>query len=91
MMITTMKNSQGSSLNTEQVKGRSRVLVHEKEAAMRGRDVSSAGTAFGGALGRDGAVNEVLSQEDDKGNPLDHETSRSIVNRPSLHWVGKPP
>jgi len=69
------------------------VLEHEKEAVMRGRDVSSAGTAFGGALGRDGAVNEVLGQEDDKGNPnpLDHETSLSIVNRPSLHWVGKPP
>jgi len=43
MMITTTKNSQGSSLNAEQVKGQSRVLVHEKEAAMRGRNVSSDG------------------------------------------------
>jgi len=58
---------------------------------MRGRDVSSAGTAFGDVLGRDGAVNEVLGEEEDEGKAANHPYAVSIINRPSLYWVGQPP
>jgi len=72
----------GSSLNAEEVRGRLRargVLVHGREAAMGGRDVSSVGASFGGAFGGGGAVNDVPGQEDEA----------KVVNRkPSLRGLG---
>jgi len=47
-------------------------------------------TAFGGALGRDGAVNEVLDQEECKGKALDREPSlRGLDHKSSLTALGR--
>jgi len=73
----------GSSLNAEEVRGRLRergVLVHGREAAMGGRDVSSVGASFGGVFGGGGAVNDVPEQEEDKDKVLDR--------KPSLRGLG---
>jgi len=52
--------------------------------------VSSVGASFGTALGRDGAVNKVLGQGEDKGKALDRELSlRSLDHKSSLTALGR--
>jgi len=73
----------GSSLNAEEVRGRLRergVLVHGREAAMGGRDVSSVGASFGSAFDGGGAVNDVLGQDEDEAKVVDR--------KPSLRGLG---
>ena len=69
----------GSSLNAEEMRGRLRargVLVHGREAAMGGRDVSSVGASFGGG----DAVNDVPRQDEDEAKVVDR--------KPSLRGLG---
>ena len=52
--------------------------------------MSSVGASFGTALGRDGAVNDVLGQGEDKGKALDRELSlRGLDHKSSLTALGR--
>ena len=83
----------GSSLNAEEVRGRLRergVLVHGREAAMGGRDVSSVGASFGGAFAGGAAVNDIPGQDEDGAKVLDHKPSlRGLGHKLSLSTIDR--